>query len=416
MDDIRNEQLVCFQSNKHPPTEKVSEDEKPEFDDDDGLIRTTNGKNPFIREDGVSTKPKEQFPMRMNWSHRTVSKETNPIEKLLIEPLCDCHSPCKCLEWHNNYDLPFWTRKRSDWFVRRPNQQSSHWMGNDDKDLPPIDNRSKRKEYMLGTFDIPLYMPPVPLEEGDTSIKDPSIHIVHTDEPGQQPTVPATLSTYCMDCIEKEMEQHKKDELAHERKLLKGTESMLLPIEGIDLSDIAFDTASYNLSTDDENNDSYICMHVYNTRSSKTSSTSGSWLFDSGSNVHITNSSEDLLYPEMCQHKVSVGSGETLISRKKGTTVQRDSKGNVLVLHDVLYIPHFTQKIVSMAKLLTDDMDISFNIDRRNKRYAIKVRDYDNIYGATFTKDMESGMFWLKSQPVSYHNFRGLHFLLYITQ
>ena len=142
---------------------------------------------------------------------------------------------------------------------------------------------------------------------------------------------------------------------------------------------------------------------------SKTRKPTSSWLFDSGSNVHVTNCPHDILYPSACKHKVHVGTGHFVTARKKGTTVQKDKKGKLLVLHDVLVVPEFTQKIVSMGKLMDDHMKIY--LDNKANSPTITIKGHHPLCKATFYRT-PNGMFWMDGKVVNEENCTGLHNLI----
>lgn len=76
-----------------------------------------------------------------------------------------------------------------------------------------------------------------------------------------------------------------------------------------------------------------------------------SWLGDSGASVHITDDKRDLKNESKCNTMVKVGGGGNYNAITKGEVKLEINKQSVK-LKDILYIPKFGQKIISIGRML----------------------------------------------------------------
>ena len=84
------------------------------------------------------------------------------------------------------------------------------------------------------------------------------------------------------------------------------------------------------------------------------------WLMDSGSTIHVTNSSKYFFNVEKTDSIIVVGTGNTMRARYKGTIVLAQSTTKeILVLKNVLYVPNFNQNIISVSLLLQQGYSLS---------------------------------------------------------
>jgi len=76
------------------------------------------------------------------------------------------------------------------------------------------------------------------------------------------------------------------------------------------------------------------------------------WLIDSGASM--TNQQADLWEPTESLQAVTIGSGKAMAAKAIGTKPTKlcDTHGNIIELADMLYIPEFKKKIISLSKLL----------------------------------------------------------------
>jgi len=78
------------------------------------------------------------------------------------------------------------------------------------------------------------------------------------------------------------------------------------------------------------------------------------WLIDSGASMHMTNQKADLQEPTETSQAVMIGSGKAMAAKVIGTKPTKlcNTYGNTIELADMLYIPEFKKKIISLSKLL----------------------------------------------------------------
>jgi len=77
------------------------------------------------------------------------------------------------------------------------------------------------------------------------------------------------------------------------------------------------------------------------------------WLIDSGASIHVTNQKVDLQEPTETSQAVTIGSGKAMAVKAIGTKPTKlcGTYGNTIELVDMLYIPEFKKKIISLSKL-----------------------------------------------------------------
>ena len=107
------------------------------------------------------------------------------------------------------------------------------------------------------------------------------------------------------------------------------------------------------------------------------------WLIDSGSTVHLTNNNKYLVNASPCDNSITVGTGDSLNAKAKGTIVLRQVKSNKkLILHDVLYVPEFNSNIISVSNLLQKGYTVIGNKNNMTLRYndkTMSIRNTDTL-------------------------------------
>ena len=91
------------------------------------------------------------------------------------------------------------------------------------------------------------------------------------------------------------------------------------------------------------------------------------WLGDTGATVHVTDEKSDLQNAKSCDHIVKVGGGEALNAKEKGS-VSITIDGKKIWLKNVLYVPNFKKKIISIGKLLNEGAIITGD----KEKYEVK--------------------------------------------
>ncbi|KAK9072512.1 hypothetical protein SSX86_008946 [Deinandra increscens subsp. villosa] len=107
---------------------------------------------------------------------------------------------------------------------------------------------------------------------------------------------------------------------------------------------------------------------------------SNTWWVDSGSMVHVTNSTQGFLTIrklERNQRTVRMGSGEALNVEAIGTVRLLMKTGHCIELHDTLYVPRITRNLVSVPKL---DLD-GFNVAHGHGKVTISLNSLTVGYG-----------------------------------
>jgi hypothetical protein len=83
------------------------------------------------------------------------------------------------------------------------------------------------------------------------------------------------------------------------------------------------------------------------------------WLMDMGANIHITNNRNNLTEVKTCDETVKVGNGSVLLAREHGKVMLRQkTSGKTIGLEQVLYVPNFAKKIVSLTLLNDKGNDV----------------------------------------------------------
>jgi len=87
----------------------------------------------------------------------------------------------------------------------------------------------------------------------------------------------------------------------------------------------------------------------------------------------VTNEKDDLLEPKSTGQAVTIRSSTTMAAKAIGgkPTKLKDDQGNVIELADVLYIPNFKKKIISLSKLL----DQGYHVREWTKEYFWLSKD-----------------------------------------
>ena len=121
---------------------------------------------------------------------------------------------------------------------------------------------------------------------------------------------------------------------------------------------------------------------------------SNSWLLDSGSSVHITNCSKNLTKVRSCNVNVTIGDGWTVNAKKKGTVLVSTEEGCELTLKNVLFIPGFDKKLLSVKLLIANgnkvvlDNDGAYLIQKSSgKSLAFRRGDCDMFYLTECSKE-----------------------------
>jgi len=132
------------------------------------------------------------------------------------------------------------------------------------------------------------------------------------------------------------------------------------------------DTTSSNESDDSDNIRDISGKHEVNSVGTEPTRCD-EWLIDSGASVHVTNEKDDLLEPKSTGQAVTIRSGTTMAAKAIGgkPTKLKDDQGNVIELADVLYIPDFKKKIISLSKLL----DQGYHVPEWTKEYFWLSKD-----------------------------------------
>jgi len=112
------------------------------------------------------------------------------------------------------------------------------------------------------------------------------------------------------------------------------------------------------------------------------------WLVDSGASIHVTNECSDLNEPEATSQSVTIGSSKVMAAQFKvqKATVLVDMTGNTLELEDMLCIPNFKKKIVSLSKLLDQGYEVDkctkshLKISKHSKNIIIKQKESQQMF------------------------------------
>lgn len=75
------------------------------------------------------------------------------------------------------------------------------------------------------------------------------------------------------------------------------------------------------------------------------------WIIDSGATDHVTFQFDKLVNPVSVNAHLQLPNGQTILISHKGTVHLTDD----LILHDVLFIPHFKYNLISGRKVTYDN-------------------------------------------------------------
>ncbi|XP_019229463.1 PREDICTED: uncharacterized protein LOC109210495 [Nicotiana attenuata] len=118
------------------------------------------------------------------------------------------------------------------------------------------------------------------------------------------------------------------------------------------------------------------------------SSSSDSWLIDSGCTNHMTN--DETLFRELdrsATSKVKIGNGDYIAVKGKGT-VAFETYSGTKTISDVLYVPEIDQNLLSVGQLLQKGFKVIFE----NQKCLIKdVKDQDCIQSKDEGKKLHIG-------------------------
>jgi len=101
------------------------------------------------------------------------------------------------------------------------------------------------------------------------------------------------------------------------------------------------------------------------------------WLIDSGASVHVTNDRNDLQGAQATQQEVTIGDGKAMTAKLTGSkpTVLMDGTGNKIELKEMLFIPSFNKKIISLSRLLDD----GYQVQAWTKEHFILHKDKQQL-------------------------------------
>ena len=90
----------------------------------------------------------------------------------------------------------------------------------------------------------------------------------------------------------------------------------------------------------------------------------GDWLMDNGATNHFTNDVNDLTDVKQCSEPVKAAIGPPDIAKHKGTTMlEQKGTGAKVKLDEVLCVPQFPKKIMSLAKLIENGATVNMTKD-----------------------------------------------------
>ena len=90
--------------------------------------------------------------------------------------------------------------------------------------------------------------------------------------------------------------------------------------------------------------------------------TTEEWLIDSGASVHVTNSSAGMIDIEPTDEAVIVGNNTVIKANLKGTVYIKDTvTQRSIKLRSVLYVPNFRRNIISIGKLVENNLQVIMN-------------------------------------------------------
>ena len=127
------------------------------------------------------------------------------------------------------------------------------------------------------------------------------------------------------------------------------------------------------------------------TLSAEDSTSTSSWIVDSGATCHICNNKEAFVKLDSSSQTVILGDGHSLKSAGIGVVevqlILPDSSTKRIQIHDVLYVPSFSYNLLSVAKLIERRKRVTF--------YATQVVITDHKERVVGVASRKGGLFYL---------------------